>query len=231
MGVGFAIPCEMAESVMRKLIDHGHVERGYLGAMIQDLDGDLASSFGYEGSRGVLIGDVLADGPAAKAGLETGDIVIEFNGRRVDDANELRHAVAATNPGTDAKMRIFRDGKERTLRVEIGKLESSMVLAGREGSAKSDLGMSVQTLTPDAARQYGFDTDDKGVLVTEVEPGSAAASVGVRPGDLIVAVGGKPVKDVTDFRSVLRGEDLEKGVRMRVMRDGVRRFVFVKART
>lgn len=228
MGVGFAIPADMAESVMRDLIDYGHMERGYLGAMIQDLDDGLAASFGYEGTKGVLIGDVAPDGPAAKAGLKSGDIVVEFNGRRVDDANELRHVVAATEPGAGVKIRVFRDGGEETLRVQIGQLESSMVSTGGGGASRTDLGMSVQTLTPETARQHGFETDDKGILVTEVQPGSAAASVGLRPGDLVVSVGGKSVEDVAGFRDALEDENVEEGVRMQVMREGVRRFVFMR---
>lgn len=230
LGVGFAIPSNMAKSVMDKLIDHGHVERGYLGAMIQDLDEDLADSFGYDSTEGVLIGDVLPDGPAATAGLKSGDIVIEFNGQPVGDANELRNAVAATKPGTDAPIRIFRDGSQQELSVRIGQREGAAIAARTGGASNNDLGITVETLTPDKAQQHGFDRDESGVLVTAVDPGGSAASVGIRPGDLIISVGGQPVEDVSGFRDVLEEQDIEQGLRMQVMREGVRRFVFLKAR-
>ncbi|REJ66385.1 MAG: DegQ family serine endoprotease [Planctomycetota bacterium] len=230
LGVGFAIPSDMAKSVLDNLIEHGHVERGYLGAMIQDLNEDLAESFGYEDKQGVLIGDVLDDGPAAKAGLKGGDIVIELNGQRVESANELRNAVAATKAGTEVDLRIFRDGKQQNVRVEIGQIESSAIVAGRSGSVNNDLGIKVQTLTPEMARKHGIDDDEQGVVVTEVEPGSTAATMGIQPGDVIVSIGGNEVNNLTDFRNALQEQDVEKGVRMQIMRDGVRRFVFIKIR-
>jgi serine protease Do len=200
-----------------------------VGALIQDMNEDLAESFGYDSPDGVLIGDVVADGPAEKAGLQSGDIVVKFNGKRVATANEFRNSVAATNPGREAEVEVFRDGKRKTLAVEIGQLEQSKLTLGRGSEAAVDLGMTVETLTTDTARELGYDSDERGVVVTEVEQGSLAARVGIRPKDIIVSVSGEEIKDVADFRKAMRDRDPDKGFRMQVKRDGVRRFIFIKS--
>lgn len=229
MGIGFAIPANMARHVMDSIVKEGHVTRGWLGALIQDLNDDLAESFGYDSTEGVLIGDVVADGPAEKAGLQSGDIVVKFNGKDVHGANEFRNAVAATSPGREAKLEVFRDGKHKTITVEIGQLEQSKLKLGGSSESAVDLGMTVETLTSDKARELGFDSDEKGVVVTDVEEGSLAARVGIQPKDVIVSVGGEEIGNVTDFRDAMRDRDPKKGIRMQVKRDGVRRFVFIKS--
>jgi serine protease Do len=229
-GVGFAIPSNMARTVMHSLIEKGHVERGWLGAAIQDLNADLSQSFGYEGTEGVLLGDVLDGGPAQKAGLQAGDIVVKYQGKRLKDANQLRHAVAATEPGTDAALIVFRNGKQQTITIHVAQMDADSVVARPGGAESTDLGMSVQTLTPDVRRQLGYEGDEQGVVVAEVEPGGPAASLGIRPKDLIVAVGGEPIRNASDFRKALDKNDLSKGIRLQVVRDGARRFVFAKVR-
>jgi serine protease Do len=214
------------------------VERGWLGAAIQDLSPELAASFGYEGTEGVLIGDVVANGPAAKAGLKSGDIVAQFDGKAVKDANELRNAVAATASNTNVPVEVFRDGKRQVLTVHIGNLdEDSLAAAGSESGSRggdrgnvqsNDLGITVQTLTADLARQLGYDESAQGAVVTNVESGSAAASLGIQPGDVIVAVGHTTIDSAAAFSRAMEGQDLAKGVRMQIMRDNVRRFMFVK---
>jgi serine protease Do len=228
MGVGFAIPSNMARTVMESIIDDGQVQRGYLGAVIQDLDADMARSFGFDSTSGVLIGDVLPDGPADKAGLRAGDIVVEYNGEPVYKAARFRNAVAATDPETDAELTVFRDGKRRNLKVTIGLLESRFA-AGVGSESALDLGMTVQTLTLELARKAGIEEGEKGVIVTAVEPGGLAARVGIRPGDLVVSVGSTDITDISDFRDAVKAEDLSPGIRMQVKRDGVRRFVFMRS--
>jgi serine protease Do len=213
---------------MHSLIEKGHVERGWLGALIQDLNEDLSQSFGYHGTEGVLLGDVLDEGPAKKAGLQAGDILVKYDGRRMKDSNELRQAVAATEPDTDVPVVVFRDGKEQTLTVHIAQMESDSVVARAGGEKSTDLGISVRTLTPDTADQLGYEGDQHGVVVTEVQPGSVAASLGIRPNDVIVAVGSRQIQGVDDFRNALDNNDLSKGIRFQVMRDGAKRFVFAK---
>ena len=232
MGVGFAIPSNMARSVVKSILEKGKVVRGWLGAVIQDLNEDLAKSFRFSGKEGVLIGDLVPDGPGAKAGLQAGDIVLKFNGRAVPDARHLKNAVADTAPNTEVTLEIFRDGRPQTLRVKIGELTdeaSSLASRGGPGETASKLGMTVRPLTPEIAANLGIERAE-GVVVTDVESGSVAAEASIRPGDVIVSVGGKAVRNLADYRNAMSQVDLSEGVRMQVLRDGVRRFVFLRVR-
>jgi serine protease Do len=230
-GIGFAIPSNMARDVMESIVKDGQVTRGYLGAMIQDLNEDLAESFGFDTAEGVLVGDVVEDGPAAKAGLQPGDIVVSFDGKKMANANQLRNAVAATDPNTASKLEIYRDGNRRTLTVTIGVLDSDQISSARPGSvSNNELGMNVETLTPEIARELGYDRDTRGVVVTQVDPSGLAARVGIRSGDMVVSVGGTPIQSLADFRQALQDRDVEAGIRMQIQRDGVRRFVYLKPR-
>jgi serine protease Do len=221
----------MARDVMESIVKDGQVTRGYLGAMIQDLNEDLAESFGFDTAEGVLVGDVVEDGPAAKAGLQPGDIVVSFDGKKMANANQLRNAVAATDPNTASKLEIYRDGNRRTLTVSIGVLDSDQICSARPGSvSNNELGMNVETLTPEVARELGYDRDTRGVVVTQVDPSGLAARVGIRPGDMVVSVGGTPIQSLADFRQALQDRDVEAGIRMQIQRDGVRRFVYLKSR-
>lgn len=232
-GIGFAIPVNMARSVMDQIRDNGKVTRGRIGAAIQDLSEDLAKSFGYSGREGALIDDVVPDSPAAKAGLKPGDIVTKYQGKPVRSSSQFRNAVAATAPNTQADLEIFRDGKKQTLQVQIGLLSddelarSQPEAAGEEESAES-LGLSVQPLTPDLARQLGVKDGQTGVVISGVEPGSLAARGGLRPGDLITSVGGQPVANLKEFRDAMAKQKASAGVRFQIVREGSNRFVFLR---
>lgn len=229
-GVGFAIPSNIAKFVFESIVNKGGVNRGYLGAMIQDLTPDLAESFGYRSTEGVLIGDVVADGPAAKAGLKPGDIITSFKGQKVKTASELRLAVASTAPGSKVKLEVVRNGKPMTLEVEIGKLdEQALASAPGRGEVTDRLGLTVDAITPANAERYGLDRDQTGVVVTDVEPDSLAARVGIRPGDVIIAVDNNEIRSVADYRQATANADLRRGVRLQVMREGTRRFVFLRS--
>ncbi|MCA9124058.1 MAG: DegQ family serine endoprotease [Planctomycetaceae bacterium] len=228
-GIGFAIPSNMARHVLDSIIKDGQVTRGYLGALIQDLSTDLAKSFGYNSTEGVLIGDVVDDGPAAKAGMKPGDIVLKFNGAIADNANQFRNAIAATAPKTEMELLVFRDGKREKIAVVIGQLDAEQLAVTHPGEASTDdLGMSVQNFTPELARQFGYGRDERGVMVTNVDPSGLAARAGIRAGDLIVTIGGQTVESVSDFRESLRSQESQAGIRMQILRDGVRRFVFMR---
>jgi serine protease Do len=223
----------MARQIMDSIIATGQVERGWLGAIIQDLTAELARSFGYDSTDGVLIGDVVSGGPADKAGLQAGDIVLEYDGKSVTDAAQLRNAVAATDPNSEVEMVLFRDGQRQTLQVKIGLLDEQVVArspAARSAPAESlEWGMDVKTLTPELARQAGVAENQSGVVVTEVTPGSIAAEAGLRPGDVIVSVGASSVANVAEFRGAVDKAELEQGVRLQVNRQGMRRFVIIKS--
>ncbi len=229
MGIGFAIPINMARSIMTSLIEDGRVARGWLGVNIQRLEPGLARSFGYEGKGGVLIGDVSPTSPADDAGLRAGDIVARFDGKEVASIERFRSQVAATKPGSKVDVEVFRDGSDKLLQVQLGELESN--LASVEGTDKPALalGMSVRTLTPDLAQRLGRDGVEEGVLVTQVDPIGAAARAGLRVNDLIVAIGETKVTDVQDFRKRLSKANLDEGVRLTVEGETSQRFAFLRS--
>ena len=229
-GVGFAIPSNLASTIMDAIVKHGKVQRGRLGALIQDLNEDLAKSFNYDSTKGVLVGDVLDNSPAKKAGLKSGDIVVEYNGKPMESANQLRMAVASTPPGTSSDLTIVRSGKQQTLKITTDELTDETATVGTSGAEESaaDFGLTVQTLTAELADQLGYEHNQQGVVITDVDPTSIAARVGLRSRDLVVDVDGKAIHNIRDFRDAMTKADTAKGARLQVMRDGSRRFVFLK---
>jgi len=226
-GVGFAIPVRMARKVMDAIIAEGKVVRGWLGVTIQNLTADLANSFGFEETDGVLIGDVVADGPAEKGGLKPGDIIVAYDGEAVGDMNKLRNRVADTRPGEKVQVKVFRDGDYETTYVEIGELESQSFLAPG-ATDPEELGMELQNVTPELAGRLGVQPDEQGVVVTSVEPAGIAEKAGIRVGDIVLAVGTERVRSLSEFRRILAQHDLEKGVRLRLKTEGMQRFVYLK---
>lgn len=230
-GIGFAIPSNLAKTVMDDLIPDGKIERGFLGAAIQDLTKELAKSFNYDGRDGVLVSDVSKGGPAEKAGLKSGDIIIHFNGRPLNHARQLRNTVAQTHPDSTVDVEIFRDGKRQTVPVKIGLLDDKMVLsADQSQSSSTDLGLTVQTLTPELLRQLGYKDDQKGVVITEVETGSVAARAGLQPEQVILSINDREVTDARSFQELLKEHDLTRGLRLQVLDGAHRKFVFLKTR-
>jgi serine protease Do len=227
MGVGFAIPINMARSIKDSILRHGRVDRGWLGVAIQDLSEDLSRSFGYEGRAGALVGDVTPDGPADRAGVRSGDIIVSFDGRSVENTNQLRNAVASTPPGRTAQLEVVRDGKRQQLSVRVGQQETRAVVAHPRGESAVDLGLHVRTLTPELARRIGCDVD-AGVVVAQVEADSLAARAGIRVHDVITAVGSRSVRDVAEFKDAMEQQDLRRGVRLHVRTGSAARYVFLK---
>ena len=235
-GVGFAIPSNMVKHVYTAIVKHGRVERGRIGAVIQDLTPKLARSFGYDNTeRGVLVGDVVKDGPAAKAGIQSGDIITRYNGRRLRSFSHLRNSIAGTKPGTRVKLRIFRNGKFEDVDVTIAKLEESR--PSHSGKTEpvtrhsfDDLGVSIRDVSPEFAKRYRLGEDATGALVTGVKSGSLASQVGIRAGDLIVAIAGKEVANAKAYQEVMKSQELSRGIRMTIISGGLRRFVFVQTR-
>ena len=195
MGIGFAIPVTQARHVIDSIIANGRVDRGWLGAAIQDLTPELSESFQFRGTTGVLIGDVVPGGPAEKAGLRGGDIVVDINGTPLRDANHLRHVVAGIAPESNANVTIFREGRSQRVGVRIGLLPTdprAAVLPKDSSDSDSeqptensfeDLGVKGQSLTPEIAERLGYNRNEKGFVITTVIPGGLAQRAGLRPGD------------------------------------------------
>src|SRR5438105_5058552 len=208
VGIGFAVPSSLAKTVITQLADHGKVERGWLGVSIQPLTRELAKSFKRDDNTGALVSAVTAGSPADKAGIKAGDVIVEFNGKKVAKATDLPGLVADVPVGKDVPMVVMREGRELRLNANIGRLqdESPAKLAETEGKGK--LGLSVQPLTPPMARELGLKVKE-GVLVREVVEGGRAAEAGIRAGDVIVEINRQPVRTIEDLRT--RVEKQAKG--------------------
>jgi serine protease Do len=221
-GIGFAIPSNMAKRVASELRTSGKVTRGWLGVSLQPLTPELATSFGAKDTKGALIADVSADSPAARAGLKSGDVITEFNGKKIDDPSALARAVGLAKPGEMSKVRVWRDRQEKTVDLKLGELPAERTAAaatrGGGGADASRLGVTVQPVTPEIARQLDL-KDPSGVVVTRVDPEGAAGEAGMQRGDVIVEIDRKPVKSVDDFEKLTASAG-GKQVLMRVQRGG-----------
>jgi serine protease Do len=227
-GVGFAIPVNMARSIMDSLIHNGQVVRGWLGVAIQPLDEALAKSFGYHSTEGALIGGVLPNSPAEEAGLKAGDIVTRFDNTKITDVQQLRNLAAATEPGTKVRIDVVRDGKPLTVTLDVAQREPEVAQAASRNVA-SELGLTVANLTAQQARALGLEVNTRGVVVTQVDPNGLAYTAGIEPGNVILDVQGVPVGNVTEFQRELAKHDLKSGVRLAVQSGDMRRFVLLQS--
>jgi Do/DeqQ family serine protease len=197
IGIGFAIPSNMAKSVMGQLLEGGKVRRGMLGINIQNLTEDAARSLGIEGSRGVLVSDVRSGSAGERAGLKRGDVITAVNGERVDSGNVLRNKVAASLPGTDVTLTVVRDGKEMQLTAKLDEFDRASAAepssGGQSPAQSGKLGLTLRPLTPELARDSGTPAGTSGLLVVETEPDGAAAAAGISPGDVILEINRKQV--------------------------------------
>ena len=200
-GIGFAIPITMARDIMTQLIARGRVVRGWLGVVIQDLTPELAAGFGVQEDAGVVVAEVMKDGPAAAAGLRPGDVITGFGGTAIKDVTDLQKRVAAVEPGRPTPIAVMRDHAPLALSVKVGEQPTDEAMAAAEGSSEDVLGLTVEPLTPETARQNHLSAR-AGLLVTEVVPGSPGAEAGIKPGDAIVEVNRRPVADAAAFRQI-----------------------------
>lgn len=203
-GIGFAIPIDLAKTMIPQLVEKGVVSRGWLGVVLQDVTDELAKSFGLDKTEGVLIAEVQSGSPAAKGGLRRGDIVIEYNGEKVEDTYELSLLVGGTKPNTDVDIAVLRDGRRKGLQVRIGKQEGRRISADVEdrGAGKADaLGLVARTLTMDDARELDLPANFRGVVIVRVEPGSVAEGADIRAGDVVLELNGVKIESMDDYKS------------------------------
>ncbi|MGH7412918.1 MAG: Do family serine endopeptidase [Candidatus Rokuibacteriota bacterium] len=202
-GIGFAIPINMARDILTQLINRGKVVRGWLGVVVQDLDPELAAGFGVREDAGVLVADVIKEGPGAAAGLKPGDVIVDFGGTAIKDVPDLQKRVAAVEPGRTIPLTVVREKETVRLSVRVGEQPTDDAMAAAEdGDEALILGLAVEPLTPETARPHRL-TAPSGLLVTEVAPGSAGAAAGIKPGDAILEVNRQPVRDEAGFRQAV----------------------------
>jgi serine protease Do len=224
MGVGFAIPSNLAKAIAYQLIEHGEVTRGYLGIVIQQLTPDLAESFGIDSAKGILVAQVSEDSPAENAGLRQGDVIVEYRGEPVTDVGSFRNQVSLTAPGSTEAVTVLRGDKRKTLQVTIGRLTEDKLIAQGSAQSADEIGLTVQTLTPQLAEQFDAKPGE-GVVVTEVRPGSVAAMAGIETGSVILQVNREPVGSAADFQRAVKQAPSDKRVLLLVRKGGMQRYV------
>jgi len=226
IGIGFAIPINLAKNVIEQLKEKGRVVRGWLGVVVQMVTPELAESFGLTQGKGALVADVEGGGPADKAGIRRGDVITTFDRREIKEMNDLPLMVAQTPVGKEVEVTIVRDGKKMNKEVTIGELKEEKTYAAAEGETGKDVGMEVSELTSELARRYGV-VDTKGVLVTGVEDGSSADAAGIKEGDVIVEVNREPVENLDAYNKAVKKALREDKVLLLIKRAGTSLFVVI----
>ena len=226
IGIGFAIPIDMAKEVLPQLKERGSVTRGWLGVSIQQITPELAKTFGLKQANGALVSDVMDASPAEKAGVKQGDVIVEFNGKKIKSSSELPHIVGGTSVGKEVIMKIMRDGEELALQVKVGELKDEQLAALAPSSTKSKLGIDIQQLTPELSRKFGI-KDDRGVVVTGVDPDSPGEAAGLQPGDLILEINRSKVATVSQARRALEKPRPDEPTVVLVKREGNTRYVVI----
>lgn len=228
MGIGFAIPINMAKQVLDSLIRNGKVTRGWLGVGIQNLTPDLAQSFDYAETEGALVGHVDPKGPAKKAGLQQGDIIVQLGKDRIKNVNQLRNLVASIKPGTDTDITIIRAGKKEVRTVSIGELPAQVVEQDTQpdGSVE-DLGLTVEEFDEGSQRKPRTERT-KGIIITQIDPQGLAAEAELQVGDIVVSINGKRIESIDEFKAAVDKGDEKKGIRFVVESQGMERFAILR---
>jgi serine protease Do len=227
IGIGFAIPSNMAKAVMDQLMKTGKVRRGMLGVTIQSVDADLAQSLNLPSARGAIVTSVSNGGPAEKAGIKRGDVITAVNKQPVTDNNSLRNIVASQPPGSSVDVTALRNGRDEDFHVALAELpdrpqpESEEESSNNPAAPSGKFGITVQPLTAESAQHYGLEANDQGLLVTRVDPAGSAADAGIRMGDLIVEVNRQPVKTVADFSAAIQKSGAKPALVLVKRRNGV----------
>ena len=225
MGIGFAIPSNIAKTVARQLIDKGSVTRGFLGVSLQPIDKDLAEALGLDKAEGALVADIVADSPAAKAGVEQGDIILEVNDIHVKTPASIRNDIMLNEPGTIVKLKINRKGKIMIIKVTLGSFNKSNMMASENAQM---LGLVVENLTAENIKNYRINPNEDGVVITEVKPGSMGAKMGLKPGYIILSLNHKKITNVDTFNDALASIEKGKKVLILVKYGDMARFFSIK---
>jgi serine protease Do len=226
-GIGFAVPVHMARQVMEQLVSRGAVTRGYLGVAVQEVTPAIARGLGIPEARGILVSDVVRDGPAAKAGLQRGDLITTVDGKPVNDVGHFRNLIAGLAPSTKVKLTVLRGGREQVVDLTVGEL-SERAQASVPSKARPDrLGISARDVTPEMAGKLGLPPGTQGAVVVDVLPGGLAAESDLRPGDVVVEVNRKPVRSVRDLARAAE-EAQDKDLVLLVNRGGSTAYVAIE---
>jgi serine protease Do len=219
-GIGFAIPINMAKELLPQLKSKGKVTRGWLGVVIQKITPEIAKTFGLKETEGALVSDVTEDGPAEKAGIKRGDVIVSFNGKAIKEVDTLPKLVGATEIGKKAKVGIIRDKKSLEMEVVIGELKDEKLQASKKPEVEKDFGLVVQNITPEIAKHLNL-KDKRGVIVTDVQPGSPAQEGDIRSGDIIKEISRKPIKNIEDFKEAVKNVNIKEGAVLLIQRENV----------
>lgn len=229
VGIGFAIPASMAKTIVDSLKKDGHVDRGWLGVHIQEVTDEIAQSLNLDDSRGALIAGVEPNGPADSAGFQTGDVILEFDGKPVEKVKDLPRIVAAASANETVTVRVLRDGKERSIKVTIGRMPDDNVLASNAPAENSSdtgkLGLALAPLSPETRQRLRLPDSAEGVVIADVERNSPAAREGLRPGDLIKRVGSRKVTSPKEVTEAVKHYANRKAVLLLISRQGNDRFI------
>lgn len=216
IGIGFAIPINLVKDLLPQLKSGGKITRGWLGVSIQGMTPDLAASLGLDQVKGALVSSVVHDGPAERAGIKAGDVVLEYDGKEINHANDLPFLVAGTPVGKTVSLQIFRDKKETPVAVAIEKMKEEEVVASN--TEKGDLGLTVEEINPEIAESLGLNRAH-GVVITAVEPDSPGDETGLQPGDIIREINRKPIRDLSEYRKTMASVAADKSILFLVQRE------------
>lgn len=226
MGIGFAIPINMVKSIENQLHNNGEVTRGWLGVVIQDINKDLAATFGLKDAKGILVSEVQKESPADKAGIKDGDVLVKMDGKELKNVTDLRNRVAMIAPDTKVDFEVIREGKERTIDVKIGKQPENF--GQKQTTTPSQLfdqfGLSLQNLTSELAERFGYEKG-QGVIISDVKPGSPAQDAGLKAGFLIEEINKTPVKSIDDATKALEKSKNSKRTLLRINTGTARQYV------
>jgi len=225
IGIGFAIPTNLVKELLPQLKDTGKVARGFVGVTIQKVTPDLADSLGLKKTGGALVADVTKDGPADRAGIKTGDVIVEFDRKEIKDSADLPLQVARTAPGKTVPVKVLRNSKEISLSLAVGEVKETKEVA--TSSAEGDLGLAVQPVTAEIAESLGLKRAE-GVVITSVQPGSPGDDAGLQRGDVISTINNRPVRTVSDYERAVSEAGKNKSLLFLVKRGEGSLFLALK---